>query len=116
MQTYTQKKKLSKGTWALIILLLACFVAVVVLAAIGYISLTFLSDWLVGTMMFGSEGWVNALIVLGAPAVLGALACWAGYRWFIGQKVTIAAGTNIYTPQTGASNNPATAGTSTEVT
>lgn len=88
MSTITQKKKLSKGTWALIIILLAAIVAVAVLAVIGYISLAFLADWLVGTMMFGSAGWVNATLVLVTPFILGLLLYYIAVKYFIGNKVT----------------------------
>jgi hypothetical protein len=105
MTTITQRKKLSKGTWALIIIAFVALIAVVVTAFLGYISLQFLADWATGTMMFGATGWVNAIIVLVTPFVGGILVCYVAYRYFIGQKVTAPLGNN-YVPQ-GQSVSPA---------
>jgi ABC-type uncharacterized transport system permease subunit len=115
MQTITQKKKLSKGTWALIFILIATFIAVVVLAVVGYISLAFLADWATGTMMFGSTGWVNATLVLAVPFVLGVFFCYVVYRYFIGQKVSLAANTGGYTPQGQGLSNPQQSGNETVI-
>jgi hypothetical protein len=56
MQTTTQKKKLSKAAWFLVFLLIGGLVSVIVLAAIGYISLQFLADGIVVT-------WLQAQLV-----------------------------------------------------
>ena len=58
-----------------------------------------MADWLVGTMMFGTSGWVNAALVLLAPFAGGVIVCYAAYRYFIGQKVTVNTGLGNYTPQ-----------------
>jgi hypothetical protein len=88
MSTITQRHKLSKGTWALIIILFAALITVAVLAFLGYISLAFIADWLTGTMLFGSTGWVNAAIVLGVSFAGGIFVAYALTKYFIGQKVT----------------------------
>ena len=98
MQTITQKKKLSKGTWVLIFVAIAALITIAVLAAVGIVDLGFLtadydmetgtSGLLVGYAVFGSNGWINAAIIILIPFVLGIIVCWALYRYFIGQKVT----------------------------
>lgn len=113
MSTITQRKKLSKGTWALIIILFAALITVAVLAFLGKISLAFLTTWLTGVMTFGSTGWVNASIVLGAAFAGGAFICFLAYRYFIGQKVTM--NTGAYTPQGQTIANPQQQGTETVV-
>ena len=128
MQTITQKKKLSKGTWALIGLIIVAIIAVVVLSIFPlddpYIKLNFLTDdmnaengpgLLVGYAIFGSNSWINAALIIVGPFVIGMIFFWAIQRWIVGQKVTVAAaGQSVYTPQTGASTGTQS-GTSTEV-
>lgn len=97
MTTVTQRKKLSKGTWALLIICLAALLAVVVLAAVGIVDLTFLADLVVGYATFGTIGWINGLLIIAFPFAVGMVVCWALYRWFIGQKVTVPI--NTYVPQ-----------------
>ncbi|MFA5365623.1 MAG: hypothetical protein WC325_10635 [Candidatus Bathyarchaeia archaeon] len=121
MQTITQKKKLSKGTWVLIFVAIAALITIAVLAAVGIVDLGFLtadydmetgtSGLLVGYAVFGSNGWVNATIIILIPFVFGVIASWVVTRYFVGQKVTAP---TIYTPQTGASSTQ-TSGTTTEV-
>jgi hypothetical protein len=93
MSTITQKRKLSKGTWVLLFVILAAVITVAVLAVVGYISLAFLTDWLVGAMTFGASGWINAALVLAAPFALGLLFYYLVINYFVGQKVTGATGT-----------------------
>lgn len=124
MQTITQKKKLSKGSWVLIFLLIAALITFVVLAIVGLIPMGFLIaddmengdvGLLVNYALFGTGGWVNAVIMILLPFLGGLLFMWVIYRWFVGQKVTVAAaGQSVYTPQTGASAGTQS-GTSTEV-
>lgn len=123
MQTITQKKKLSKGTWALIFLAIAGLITFIVLAAVGIIPLGFLINddmengdvgLLVNYAVFGTGGWINAVIMILLPFLAGLVFMWVIYRWFVGQKVTVAAGQSVYTPQTGASAST-NSGTSTEV-
>jgi hypothetical protein len=64
--------------------------------------------------LFGTGTWINALIIILLPFLGGLVFMWIIYRWFVGQKVTVAAGQSVYTPQTGASAGTQ-AGTSTEV-
>lgn len=99
MSTITQRKKLSKGTWALILIVFISIIAIAVAAFLGYISLQFLADWVVGTMAFGSTGWVNGVIVLITPFVGGILVAYVVTRYFIGQKVTGIPAPGTYTPQ-----------------
>jgi hypothetical protein len=124
MQTITQKKKLSKGTWALIIIGLAALITVIVLAVVGIVPTGFLlnnydsttgtAGLLVSYAMFGTTTWINAAIIIALPFVTGIVLAFTLTRYFIGQKVTIATGAGMYTPQTGAT--PSTnSGTSTEI-
>ena len=101
MTTITQRKKLSKGSWALILIIFVALIAVAVAAFLGYISLTFLTDWLIGTMNFGATGWVNATLVLIAPFAGGIIVCYLLYNYFVGQKVT-----NVATAGYGGGYNP----------
>jgi hypothetical protein len=86
MTTTTQKKKLSKAAWFLIFLLIGTVITVIVLAAIGYISLQFLADILVGYSTFGSYGWVESVITVTIPFVTGILFFWIVKTYFIGDK------------------------------
>jgi hypothetical protein len=113
MQTITQKKKLSKGTWVLIFLLIAAVITVTVLAVVGYINLAFLSDWLVGAMTFGASSWVNATLVLVAPFALGLLFYYLVINYFIGNKVTNTA--PVYNPQGQTLSNPQQQGKETVI-
>lgn len=115
MATMTQKKKLSKGTWALILVVIVAVIAVAVLAAVGYISLAFLANWLVSIGIFGSSSWINEVIVLIIPFVGGVLVCYVVYTYFIGQKVTLAQNTGTYQPQGQTMSQPAQAGKETVV-
>lgn len=101
MTTITQRRKLSKGTWALIIIALAALITVIVLAAVGIVDLSFITadyDMTTGTgglltsyAMFGTAGWINAAIIMLIPFALGIAVCFVMYRYFIGQKVTTTA-------------------------
>jgi predicted membrane protein len=104
MSTITQKKKLSKGTWVLIFVLIAAVIAVAVLAVVGYISLAFLTDALVSVMTFGTASWINAVLILTGTFVLGILFYYVVINYFVGNKVTNTA--PIYTPQGQALSNP----------
>ena len=117
MSTITQRKKLSKGTWALIIIVLIAVIAVAALAVVGYIDLSFLSNWLVSTMTFGSSSYVNAIIVLVVPFVGGVLVSYVLYNYFIGQKVTTAtaATTSGYSPAPSYPSQPASSGKETTI-
>lgn len=115
MSTITQRKKLSKGAWALIILIFVAVIVLAVLAFLNYISLQFLADWLVGTMNFGASGWLNATLVLLAPFALGAIAAYVGYNYFVGQKVTNVNTTGGYTPQGQTLSNPQQSGKETVI-
>lgn len=99
MSTTTQKKKLSKSAWLLIFLFIAAIITVTVLAAIGYISLAFLADALVGYMMFGSASWMTATVALVLPFLGGILLAYIVKTYFIGNKVTgTAVATGGYAP------------------
>jgi hypothetical protein len=79
---------MSKGTWALIILVLVAVIVVGVLAAIGYISLAFLGDALISVMSFGAASWINATLVLIGSFALGLVFYYVVINYFVGQKVT----------------------------
>jgi hypothetical protein len=101
MTTITQRKKLSKGTWALIIIALAALIVVIVLAAVGIVDLSFITadyDMTTGTggllvsyAMFGTAGWMNAAIIMVIPFAIGIAVAYVTVKYFIGQKVTTAA-------------------------
>lgn len=114
MTTLTQKKKLSKGTWALIIVIFAAIIAVVVMAALGYIDLTPYTDMYVGVFMWGSIGIFNALILTAGIFAAGFGGCWIIINYFKGQQVVTNA-VNNYTGQSTISQPPAQQGTETVV-
>lgn len=100
MTTITQKKKLSKGTWALIFICLIAVIGVIVAAFLGFISLQPLADLIVGYATFGSLGWINAILIITAPFAVGVLAFYIVQRYFIGTKITTAAPAGYgYNPQ-----------------
>jgi hypothetical protein len=116
MATITQKKKLSKGTWALIIVFFAAIISIAVLAIIGKISLAFLANWLVSVGEFGASSWVNEVIVIVISAVgLGVLPTYVVYTWFKGQQVKVANTPGNYQPQGQALSNPQQSGTETVI-
>jgi len=107
MSTITQRKKLSKGTWALILIFFIAIIAVAVAAALGFVDLTFITEWLVGVMTFGAVSYVNSIIVLSLPFIGGLLTCYITYRYFIGQKVTTTMPlTGGYNPQPTTPSQP----------
>jgi hypothetical protein len=114
MQTTTQKKKMSKAAWFLIFLLIGGIVAVIVLAAIGYISLQFLADGIVSYMAAGASSWMIGTLLIVLPFAGGMIFFWVVKTYFIGDK-TKGVQLNNYTPQTGAST-ASTSGVTTEVT
>ena len=99
MTTITQRKKLSKGTWALVFIVIAAIIAIAVLAAVGYINLAFLAAWLVSVMTFGTSSYINAIIVLAIPLVGGIVLSYIVTQYFIGQKVTTNPISTGYNPQ-----------------
>jgi hypothetical protein len=113
MQTTTQKKKLSKAAWFLVFLLIGGLVSVIVLAAIGYISLQFLADGIVSYMAAGATSWMIGTLLIVLPFVGGMIFFWIVKTYFIGDK-TKGVQLNNYTPQTGASTAAST-GVTTEV-
>jgi hypothetical protein len=91
------KGKLSKSTYLLIFLVIGAIIVVGVLAAIGYIDLTWVSDGILGIAMYAST---NIVVAIGIPVgsfILGALFYYALKRYFIGDKVN--APVTPYTPQ-----------------
>jgi hypothetical protein len=104
MTTITQKRKLSKGTWVLLFVVIGAIFAVAVAAVLGYISLAFLTDALVSVMTFGTASWINAVLILTGTFVLGILFYYVVINYFVGNKVTNTA--PIYTPQGQALSNP----------
>lgn len=99
MSTVTQRKKLSKGTWMLLLVLGIVLIAVVVAHFLGAIHLDFIGDWAIAFAMFGtSSGW-NAAIVLTIPFIIGILFFYTLKAYFIGEKVT-----TIYQGATGGYN------------
>jgi hypothetical protein len=97
MTTTTQKKKLSKGTWALIFLLVAAVITIAVLAVVGYISLQFLADGIVSYMSAGASSWMMGTLLIALPFLGGTLFTYIIYTYFRGNKVVNTMPT--YTPQ-----------------
>jgi H+/Cl- antiporter ClcA len=114
MTTITQRKKLSKGTWALLIITFIAIIAIAVAAFLGYINLAFLANWATGTMSFGASSWVNAVIVLVVPFIGGVLACYVVYTYFKGQQTTIQ-NPGVYTPQGQSVGTPNQSGKETVI-
>lgn len=110
----TQKKKLSKGTWVLLIFLLVAVIAVAVCGALGVIDLTFLADLIVGYAMFGTISWMNGALIIAFPLLGGMVFMWILYRWFIGQKVTVPVGQG-YNPQPTTPTQSGQSGTDTVI-
>ena len=115
MSTITQRKKLSKGTWALIFIVLAALIAVIVLAAVGIVDLTFMAELVVGYATFGTYGWINAAIIIVLPFGVGMIVCWMLYRYFIGQKVTTTLQQQGYSPTPTYPTQPQQSGNETVI-
>jgi len=96
MSKVTQRKKLSKGTWLLIIAVLVAIIVAVVLHftyhAVGFgIDLGFLGGIGQGLMNWGALGGWNSLIIGVAFFGLGALFLYTLKAYFIGETVTTGA-------------------------
>lgn len=113
MTTTTQKKKMSKAAWFLVFLLIVGIVAVIVLAAIGYISLQFLADGIVGYMAAGATSWMIGTLLIVLPFVGGMICFWIIKTYFIGDKTKTTLPT--YTPQGQTLSQPAQTGTETVI-
>src|SRR3990170_1482361 len=107
MPEMRQRKKLSKGTWLLLLLLAIVFIVAIVLhftyQAVGFgFDLSFLGGIGTGLMEWGvGSGW-SALIILAIPFILGILFLYTLKAYFIGEVVQIGA-----IPNTGMGYNPA---------
>ena len=99
MQTITQKKKLSKGTWMLIILLFAAVIGVAVAAALGYIDLAPYADMYVSVFMWGSTNIFCSLVLTAGFMGLGGVFVYIIYNYFRGQKVAVNTPISGYNPQ-----------------
>ena len=73
----------------------AALITIAVLAVVGYISLAFVADGLVGYMMFGSSSWMTATIALVLPFLGGILLAYIVKTYFVGNKVTGATATAV---------------------
>ena len=116
MSTITQRKKLSKGSWALIALVIVSIIVIATLGIIGIIDLTFIGSWLISVMAFGMSGWVNAILVLVAPFAVGLLVCYVLYNYIVGQKVTnTGVASSGYAPAPSYPSTPASSGKETTI-
>jgi len=88
MSTVTQRKKLSKGTWMLLIVLGVAIIVFAVLHFVGIINLGFIGDWAINFASFGTASGWNAAIVLAIPFIIGILFFYTLKAYFIGEKVT----------------------------
>jgi hypothetical protein len=113
MQTTTQKKKMSKAAWFLVLLLIGGIVTVAVLAITGRISLQFAADGVTSYMAAGTSSWMIGTLLIVLPFTGGMIFFWIIKTYFIGDK-TKGIQLNNYTPQTGAST-AASSGVTTEV-
>lgn len=113
MTTITQKRKLSKSAWFLIILFFVVFIAVVITATIGIIDLSWLAAGFLGIYVAVSTDLVLAILLTVGEIAFGVFLCYIGYRYFIGQKVTTTMPT--YMPQGQTLSQPAQTGTKTEI-
>ena len=88
MTTITQKRKLSKSAWVLIIILFVAIIAVAVLAFMGILDLSPISNGYLGVFMWASQDIVNGLLTGVGFVFLGVAIYWVTIKYFIGNKVT----------------------------
>jgi hypothetical protein len=96
--TQTQRKKLGKGTWMLLIVLGVAIIVFAVLHFVGIINLGFIGDWAINFASFGTASGWNAAIVLGIPFIIGVLFFYTLKAYFIGEKVTTVTQVGGYNP------------------
>jgi len=98
MTTITQKRKLSKSAWVLILIAFIAVVTLVITAAIGLIDLSPIGNAYLSIFSWGSSDVVNGILTGGLFFVLGVLAFYVTTRYFIGSKTTLPTGTQGYSP------------------
>jgi len=84
----TYRKPLSKSGWILLFALFIAIITVVVLAAIGYVSLTWLSEGLVGLAMWASLSSYNVALLLILPFALGMVVLYFLKAYIIGTTIS----------------------------
>jgi hypothetical protein len=80
------RKKMSKSGYILIILAVIAMVALPILHIVGVIDLTFLSDGLMGVMMWGSMSPINSVIIVGSTFAIGMFTFYMLKGYLIGEK------------------------------
>jgi hypothetical protein len=113
MTTITQKRKLSKSGWLLIILAFAAVIGVVVCAALGVIDLSWLGTGFLGIYVTASQDLILAILLTVGWIALGILGYYVLIKYFIGNKVTTTMPT--YTPQGQTLSNPQQQGQETVI-
>ena len=88
MTTITQKRKLSKSAWALVLIALIAVIALVVVSVLGIIDLSFLGIGFLAIYSWASIDIINALLLTAGWFTLGVLIYYVVIKYFVGQKVT----------------------------
>ena len=114
MSTITQRKKLSKSAWLLVILLFAAVIGLIDASTLGYISLQFLADGFIAVYVWASLDIINALLLTAGWFMFGVATYYIIIKYFVCNKVT-AALPGTYTPQGQTLSNAQQQGTETVI-
>ncbi len=114
MTTTTQRKKLSKSAWVLIVLVGVDLIGVIIANALGAIDLSWLGIGFLGIYFAVSQDLVLAVLVSFGWVTLGVLFCYAYYTYFRGNKTTTTPGTG-YNPQPTTPSTPVQKDTETVI-
>lgn len=87
-QTITQKRKLSKGAWAFILLIIIALGTVIILSAVGIIDPSPIVNGFMYVFAWASQAPVNAVLLFSGIFAGGLLLMYVVYTYFRGQKVT----------------------------
>lgn len=113
MTTITQKRKLSKSAWALVLIALIAVIAIVVCAFLGIIDLSPVATGFLSIYMWASTDILNAVLITVGWVAVGVLGYYVIIKYFIGNKVTTSMPT--YTPQGQTLSNPQQQGSETVI-
>jgi hypothetical protein len=116
MTTITQKRKLSKSAWLLIILAGVALIALILCSALGIIDLSWLGVGYLSIFMAASTDLVIAVLISAGFFALGVLTYWTLIKYFIGNKVTTAPGAQPgYAPVPTYPSQPSQSGQETKI-
>lgn len=90
------KSKMSKSAYVLIAILICVIIALPILHLVGVIDLSFIGDGFTGILVWGSEGVLNGVLLLGGFFAAGALFYYALKKYILGTQVPATAG--VYNP------------------